>query len=50
MLSLKAVTDLVDGPHPTEQEFLENLHTASAALAEKVVQAVRWCEVNRVTI
>ncbi len=43
MLSLKAVTDLVDGAHPTEQEFLENLHTASAALADKVVKTLRWC-------
>ncbi|MEL7485250.1 MAG: 5'-methylthioadenosine nucleosidase, partial [Planctomycetota bacterium] len=36
MLAVKAITDLVDGPHATEAEFLEHLHTASDRLAEAV--------------
>jgi 5'-methylthioadenosine nucleosidase len=31
-LGIKVVTDLVDGGRPTHEEFLENLHTASASL------------------
>ncbi|MEM8757760.1 MAG: 5'-methylthioadenosine nucleosidase [Planctomycetota bacterium] len=44
MLAVKAITDLVDGPHATEAEFLEHLHTASDRLAEAVerVVASRW--------
>ena len=33
MLAVKAITDLVDGPHATESEFLEHLHTASDRLS-----------------
>lgn len=40
MLAVKAITDLVDGPHPTEAEFLEHLHTASDRLAEAVERVV----------
>ena len=32
--ALKVITDIVDGPRPTAEEFVENLHTASARLAE----------------
>lgn len=31
---IKAVTDIVDGDRPTQDEFLENLHTAAAALQQ----------------
>lgn len=40
---IKAVTDIVDGDRPTQDEFLENLHTAAAALQQvlpKVLQFV----------
>ncbi|MGP1272180.1 MAG: phosphorylase family protein [Phycisphaerales bacterium] len=40
MLAVKAITDLVDGPHPTEAEFLEHLHTASDHLAEAIERLV----------
>ena len=36
LLACKAVTDLVDGPHPTHEEFERHLHTASEALSEAV--------------
>lgn len=32
MFCLKAITDIVDGERATEEEFLENLHAAAAAL------------------
>ena len=31
-IGLKVVTDIVDGEHPTQDEFLQNLHTASVQL------------------
>lgn len=31
-MCVKAVTDIVDGDRPTAEEFLENLHSAAAAL------------------
>ncbi|MFZ4720672.1 MAG: hypothetical protein ACOYMR_14685 [Ilumatobacteraceae bacterium] len=31
-VALKAITDLADVPHPTAEQFLANLHTASAGL------------------
>lgn len=34
MFCIKAVTDIVDGDKPTQEEFLENLHTAAAALQQ----------------
>lgn len=34
MFCVKAVTDIVDGDRPTQDEFLENLHTAAAALQQ----------------
>ena len=33
--ALKAITDIVDGAHPTREEFEANLHAASAALQER---------------
>lgn len=36
LCAVKAVTDLVDGPHPTHEEFERHLHTASEALSEAV--------------
>ncbi len=36
MCAVKAITDLVDGEHPTHEEFERHLHTASEALSEQV--------------
>ena len=36
LCAVKAVTDLVDGEHPTHEEFERHLHTASEALSENV--------------
>lgn len=42
-LGIKVVTDIVDGDRPTQDEFLENLHTASRSLQDaipKVLESV----------
>ena len=39
MFCLKSITDIVDGDRPAQEEFLENLHRAAAAL-QRVVPAV----------
>ena len=36
-LALKAITDIVDGERPAQEEFLENLHMAAQALQVKEV-------------
>ncbi|MFN3165941.1 MAG: 5'-methylthioadenosine nucleosidase [Phycisphaeraceae bacterium] len=41
MCAVKAVTDLVDGEHPTHEEFERHLHTASEALSEAVERLLR---------
>jgi len=41
LIALKAITDLVDTEHPTEEAFLANLALASARLAEAVERVVR---------
>ena len=41
LCAVKAVTDLVDGPHPTHEEFERHLHTASDALSEAVEKLLR---------
>ncbi|MEO0476416.1 MAG: 5'-methylthioadenosine nucleosidase [Planctomycetota bacterium] len=38
LCAVKAVTDLVDGPHPTHEEFERHLYTASDALSESLEQ------------
>ena len=47
-VAIKSITDIVDGEHPTEDEFLANLSLASERLTEKVVEAVRWLASNGV--
>ncbi|CAI5481879.1 unnamed protein product [Closterium sp. Yama58-4] len=44
LLSVKAVTDIVDGDRPTTEEFLENLHTAADALQHAVPKLVALVE------
>lgn len=41
LCAVKAVTDLVDGPHPTHEEFERHLHTASEALSETLEQLLQ---------
>jgi len=41
LCAVKAVTDLVDGEHPTHEEFERHLHTASEALSEAVEKLLR---------
>lgn len=41
LCAVKAVTDLVDGEHPTHEEFERHLHTASEALSETVEKLLR---------
>jgi len=41
LCAVKAVTDLVDGEHPTHEEFERHLHTASDALSEAVERLLR---------
>ena len=38
--ALKSVTDIVDGPHPPEEEFFENLRHATERLASELVRFV----------
>jgi len=40
LCAVKAVTDLVDGEHPTHEEFERHLHTASEALSESAIATV----------
>jgi 5'-methylthioadenosine nucleosidase len=41
--AIKAITDLVDHPTPTADQFLANLTTASTRLSEVLPEAIRWC-------
>lgn len=38
LCAVKAVTDLVDGEHPTHEEFERHLHTASDALSQTLIK------------
>merc|ERR1712187_498336 len=35
-IAVKAITDIVDGGKPTQEEFYANLHSASEALQDKL--------------
>lgn len=39
-VALKTITDLADAPHPAADQFLANLHTASASLTEHLIRFV----------
>jgi len=41
-IAIKAITDLIDGNSPTEEEFLKNLRLASEMLCEKTFQLVDY--------
>lgn len=40
LLCLKVITDIVDGPHPTEVEFFQNLAAASQALQVNIPKVI----------
>ena len=42
MFALKAVTDIVDGEHPPQEEFLANLAKAVAALTAAMRASLDW--------
>ena len=42
-VAVKTITDLVDHPTPTAEQFLANLSTASHRLSEVLPPAIRWC-------
>ena len=39
-LAIKTITDIVDGPESTEDEFLKNLNYASKILGEKTIELI----------
>lgn len=41
-VGLKVVTDIVDGEHPTQDEFLANLHTASLSLQQALPKVLNY--------
>jgi 5'-methylthioadenosine nucleosidase len=44
MVAVKAVTDIVDGGRPTNEQFLENLHTSSEALQQGVSRILAYMD------
>ena len=42
LVCVKVVTDLVDGEHPSHEEFLRNLGAAAEALKEALPRVVRF--------
>lgn len=42
LISLKAVTDIVDGNKPTVEEFLENMSMAASALSRTVPLVLKY--------
>ncbi len=45
-MAIKAITDIVDGDKPTEEEFIQNLHFASDKLSKQTVRLLEWIETN----
>lgn len=41
-LGLKVVTDIVDGPNPAQEEFLENLASAATSLQKALPQVLDY--------
>lgn len=42
LVCVKVVTDIVDGDHPTQDEFLQNLSAAAESLKESLPKVVRY--------
>lgn len=47
IIALKAITDCLDGEHPSAEEFMKNLHFASSKLAEMVICVVDTLSANK---
>ncbi|KAL6769098.1 hypothetical protein ACKKBG_A17475 [Auxenochlorella protothecoides x Auxenochlorella symbiontica] len=47
MFSVKAITDIVDGKRPAQDEFLENLATAAASLQQVLPQVLHYVSGKR---
>lgn len=45
-MAIKAITDIVDGDKPTEEEFLQNLHSAANQLCKQTVRVLEWIDEN----
>mmetsp|Transcript_5377 Transcript_5377/g.8489 ORF Transcript_5377/g.8489 Transcript_5377/m.8489 type:complete len:250 (-) Transcript_5377:72-821(-) len=45
-LGVKVITDIVDGPHATEKEFLENLHSAARSLQGALPKVLEYVTDN----
>lgn len=45
----QAITDIVDGGRATQEEFLENLHTAAAALQNVLPKVLQFMAGKLVT-
>jgi nucleoside phosphorylase len=45
-LALKSVTDIVDGEHATEEEFLRNLDAASRRIREKTIEVLQYLSLH----
>lgn len=44
LFCVKAITDLVDGERPPQEEFLENLHRASQALQGAMIKTLKFVD------
>lgn len=44
VIAVKTITDIVDGPHATQEEFLANLASAAAALRDVVPKVVAFLD------
>jgi nucleoside phosphorylase len=44
MLAIKSITDLVDGPTPTSEQFVANFARASQRLRDTLIEVLEFCE------
>ena len=47
-LAIKAITDIVDGEKPTEEEFLQNIHSASQTLCYETIRVLDYVSMNSI--
>ncbi len=45
-LAIKAITDIVDGEKPTEEEFLQNIHSSSKSLCYQTIRVLDYFSIN----
>jgi hypothetical protein len=46
MFALKAITDFVDGAHPPQEQFLQNLDEACRQLKQKTYEVLEYLGKN----